>query len=242
MRQYLLEKFARQCAYCGQTNLPMEVEHIIPRSRGGSNRISNLPVACHACTQAKGDRTAEEFGHLEVQAQAKAALNATRGARHRRLVATGLPVATGSGGRTKWHRTQRQRGHPKTPWLAAAGVGASTPQWVRVEGVVPLLITAMGRHSRQMCRPIAFGFPDKAPQATSVVSGLRTGDIVRAVVPAGNSTAGVYLGRSAIRATRSCNVKTAAGTIQGIHVRYCQPLHRADDYGYQQGVALPPQA
>jgi hypothetical protein len=56
--------------------------------------------------------------------------------------------------------------------------------------------------------------------------------------------AGVYVGRIAVRATGSCNVKTAHGTIEGIHVRYCQPLQRGDGYTYDQkgGAALPPQA
>jgi hypothetical protein len=99
----------------------------------------------------------------------------------------------------------------------------------------------MGRHSRQMCRMNAYGFPDKAPKATSVVAGFRTGDIVRAVVPASSAKSGVYVGRLAIRARGSCRLKTATGTVDGIHVRYCQPLHRGDGYAYQQngGAALP---
>ena len=100
----------------------------------------------------------------------------------------------------------------------------------------------MGRHSRQMCRTNAFGFPDKAPKATSVVGGLRTGDLVRAVVPASSVKGGIYVGRLAVRATGSCNVKTARETIEGIHVRYCQPLQRGDGYTYAMGAALPPQA
>jgi hypothetical protein len=102
-----------------------------------------------------------------------------------------------------------------------------------VKGTVPLLITAMGRHSRQMCRTNAFGFPDKAAKATSVVGGFRTGDIVRAVVAASSIKAGVYVGRIAVRATGSCNITTATGTVQGVHVRYCRPLHRSDGYRYQ---------
>jgi hypothetical protein len=93
-----------------------------------------------------------------------------------------------------------------------------------------------------MCRTNAFGFPDKAPKATSMIGGFRTGDIVRAVVPASSAKAEVYVGRLAIRATGSCNLKTAHGTIQGIHVKYCQPLHRGDGYAYANGAALPPQA
>lgn len=114
-----------------------------------------------------------------------------------------------------------------------------------VRAIVPLLITAMGRHSRQMCRTNASGFPDKAPRATSVVGGFRTGDIVRATVPASSVKAGVYVGRIAVRASGSCNITTATGTVQGVHIRYCHPLHRSDGYRYQYQkgeAALPPQA
>ena len=43
------------------------------------------------------------------------------------------------------------------------------------------------------------------------------------------------MGRLAVRATGSCNVKTAHETIEGIHVRYCQPLQRGDGYTYTKG-------
>jgi RRXRR protein len=102
-------------------------------------------------------------------------------------------------------------------------------------GIVPLVITAQGRHSRQMCRTTACGFPDKAPKATSVVGGYRSGDLVRAVVPGSSKKAGSYVGRIAVRATGSCNIQTSSGTIQGIHYRYCRPLHRADGYTYAKG-------
>jgi 5-methylcytosine-specific restriction endonuclease McrA len=245
IREYLLEKVGRTCAYCKATNVRLQVEHLVPTVRHGSNRVSNLTMACKPCNDAKCTRTAAEFGHPEIQAQAKAplrdaaALNATRWALYRRLVATGLPLETGTGGRTKWNRTTRDL--PKTHWLDAACVGESTPQRLRVGGAMPLLITAMGRHSRQMCRTNAFSFPDQAPKATSVVGGLRTGDLVRAVVPATSVKAGVYVGRLAVRASGSSNVKTARETIEGIHVRYCQPLQRGDGYSYTKGAALPPQ-
>jgi len=245
VREYLLEKFARRCAYCGATNIPLEIEHIIPKARSGTDRVSNLTLACHACNVAKGTQTAAEFGYPQVQAQARAplkdatAVNATRWALWRRLTALGLPVETGTGGRTKWNRTQR--GLPKTHWLDAACVGASTPETLRTTSIVPLVITAQGRHSRQMCRTNRAGFPDKAPKATSVVGGFRTGDLVRAVVPATSVKAGVYVGRLAVRATGSCNLKTARGTIQGIHVKYCHPLQQGDGYAYVKGgAALPP--
>jgi CRISPR/Cas system Type II protein with McrA/HNH and RuvC-like nuclease domain len=47
------------------------VEHLIPTSRGGSDRASNLVIACDACNKRKGNRTAEEFGYPGIQAQAR---------------------------------------------------------------------------------------------------------------------------------------------------------------------------
>jgi len=76
VREYLLEKWQRKCAYCGKKNVPLEVEHIVPKSRGGSDRVSNLTIACHECNQKKGDLTAEEFGFPKVQRQAGQPLKA----------------------------------------------------------------------------------------------------------------------------------------------------------------------
>ena len=70
LREYVLEKWQRTCAYCNAQGVPLEIEHIVPRSRGGSNRVSNLTLACHACNQSKGRQTAAEFGFSHVQAQA----------------------------------------------------------------------------------------------------------------------------------------------------------------------------
>ncbi|HEX9414828.1 MAG TPA: RNA-guided endonuclease IscB, partial [Ktedonobacterales bacterium] len=247
VREYVLEKCARKCAYCGAQTMPLQVEHIVPKARGGSNRVSNLTIACEPCNMAKGTQTADEFGYPDVQAHARrppkdaAAVNASRWALFHRLTAIGLPVEVGTGGRTKWNRTQR--GLPKAHWTDAACVGVSTPEQVHTAGVQPLLIIAMGQHSRQMCRTNAFGFPDKAPKAVSVVAGMRTGDIVRAVVPLPSVKPAIYLGRFAVRASGSCNIKTRAGTVQGIPIRYCRPLQRGDGYTYQKGeAALPPPA
>ena len=61
VREYLLEKWGRQCVYLGAENVPLEVEHIVPKARGGSTRISNRTLACHTCNQKKGDLPAETF-------------------------------------------------------------------------------------------------------------------------------------------------------------------------------------
>jgi hypothetical protein len=130
------------------------VEHLVPKSRGGTNRLSHRVLACGPCSTAKGARTAEEWGYPAAQARRPlhdaAAENATRWSLYRHLLATGLPVEVGTGGRTTWHRTRR--GLPKAHWIDTACVGASTSKRLVCADIVPLHIRAMGRHSRQMCR------------------------------------------------------------------------------------------
>src|SRR6202142_182567 len=84
IKEYLLEKWGRQCAYCKAKSIPLQVEHIIPRSRGGTKRVSNLTVACEDCNQSKNNLTAAEFWHPNTQKKAlrplkdSATVNATR--------------------------------------------------------------------------------------------------------------------------------------------------------------------
>jgi 5-methylcytosine-specific restriction endonuclease McrA len=246
VREYLLEKWGRTCAYCGAKDVPLQVEHINPKARHGSNRINNLTLACEKCNNRKGTMTAAEFGYPEIQAQAQrplrdvAAVNTTRWTLFRRLEATDLPIEVGTGGRTKWNRTQRNL--PKTHWLDAACVGASTPNNLHVQQVMALAITATGRQRRQMCLMNKYGFPRTKSKGASIVQGFRSGDIVRAIVPAGKQ-AGTHVGKVAVRSRGMFNVTTAAGTITDISYRHCHRLHAADGYSYQKGAAaLPPHA
>ena len=239
IREYLLEKWHRTCAYCGKRDTPFEVDHIIPRSRRGtSNRIGNLALACHECNHAKGNQTAIEFGHPEVQTQAArplkdaAAVNASRWALYAKLHNTGLPVETGTGGRTKWNRTQRDL--PKTHWLDAACVGVSTPATVSIQQVFPVKITAVGRQRRQMCLVDKYGFPRTKAKEHRVIQGFQTGDIVVAVVPSGKRT-GKYQGKVAVKANGQFSIATTTGTVPDIAARYCRKLHRSDGYSYQKG-------
>ncbi|MBN1562572.1 MAG: HNH endonuclease [Anaerolineae bacterium] len=233
--EYLLEKWGHKCVYCGAENVPLEKEHIIPKSCGGSNRVSNLTVACHPCNQEKGDLTAEEFGFPHIHAQAKrplkdaAAVNATRWALWRWYALTGLRVEVGTGGRTKYNRTRQD--YPKAHWIDAACVGASGEHVYIAPGHVPLLIQAAGRGSRQMCRMDRFGFPRTKPKCFKHVHGFQTGDRVKAVVTS-DKKAGTYVGRIAVRASGSFNITTTAGTVQGIRYTYCTLIQRIDGYAY----------
>lgn len=239
-REYLLEKWGRHCAYCGIKDVPFQVEHIHPRAKGGSNSITNLTLSCSKCNRKKGTKDIKEFlkkdpSKLEkILKQAKspladaAAVNTTRFALLNTLKETGLPIETGSGGLTKYNRSQQNL--EKTHWLDAACVGESTPI-LNIKGVKPLLITANGHGTRQSCRTDKFGFPNRHCSRTKFHFGFQTGDIVKAVVTSGKKV-GEYVGRIATRTSGSFNISTLDGLVQGISYKYGKHIHKKDGYSY----------
>lgn len=218
VREYLLEKFERKCAYCGAENTRLEVEHIVPKSKGGSNKVSNLTIACRSCNEAKGNKDIKDFlkgkktlldsilKKTKSSLSDTAAVNSTRFKLLSRLKLLGLPVETGTGGRTKFNRCSQ--GLEKTHWLDACCVGASTPKLV-VGNITPLLIKAMGHGNRQACITDKYGFPishkktkeeDRKlkkshiskqihtfklsqPDGSTVLAPVQTGDIAKVLVP-----------------------------------------------------------
>jgi 5-methylcytosine-specific restriction endonuclease McrA len=158
VREYLLEKWKRKCAYCGKENVPLQIEHVHPRSRGGTDRVSNLALACEPCNRDKGNQSIEDFlkGKPDVLAkilrQARAplkdaaAVNVTRWALFQRLKVFGVPIECGSGGRTKFNRTTQ--GYGKAHWVDAACVGASGNAIRLDPSQGYLAIKAMGRGKR----------------------------------------------------------------------------------------------
>ncbi|MEA5594082.1 RNA-guided endonuclease IscB [Rivularia sp. UHCC 0363] len=239
-REYLLEKWSRQCAYCDAKDVPFQIEHIHPRAKGGSNSITNLALSCEKCNTKKGTKDVKDFLKKDPSRLEKilklclrpssdaAAVNTTRWALFNALKVTGLPVETGSGGLTKFNRSQQNLN--KTHWIDAACVGQSTPI-LNIKGVNPLIITANGHGSRQSCRTDKFGFPSRYVPRFKFVKGFQTGDIVKAVVITGKKV-GEYIGRIAVRTSGSFNISTNNGLVQGISHKYCSAIHKKDGYGY----------
>jgi hypothetical protein len=134
---------------------------------------------------------------------------------------------------TKYNRSIRNL--EKTHWLDAACVGTSTPPVLRVKQVKPLLIQAKGHGCRQMCLMDEFGFPRTKPKEKHFPHKFRTGDIVKAVVPAHLKNPGVHTGRMLAKAKGGFTISTNKGKVTDIGKKYCQILHKADGYGYAQG-------
>lgn len=59
-RKNILRRDGHRCQYCGRTDVTLTVDHIIPRSRGGTDTWDNLVAACVACNNKKGDHTPSE--------------------------------------------------------------------------------------------------------------------------------------------------------------------------------------
>ncbi|MBK1650174.1 RNA-guided endonuclease IscB [Rhabdochromatium marinum] len=230
VREYLLEKWGRQCAYCGAKNVPLQIEHIHPKSRGGSDRVSNLTLACQQCNQKKGNRPVEAFLNKKpdvlkrIQAQAKtplkdaAAVNATRWALFHTLSATGVTVTVGTGGQTKYNR--KQLGWGKAHWLDAAAVGDVGA--LRLLTEQPLTITAKGQGGRQKAALNRYGYPIRH-NALKPIHGWRSGDIA------------VFDGKSyrvTPRTTGHFALSSPGQKPISKHQKHLKRAHRADGYAY----------
>ena len=180
-------------------------------------------------------RTGKKIAN-KVTAQAKAplndaaAVNSTRWALWRELKDTGLDVSVGTGGRTKWNRSRQSI--PKSHTLDALCVGM-------VDGIgsVPnnvLIVACTGRGQHQRTKPDRYGFPRLSLPRTKTHHGLRTGDLVRAVIPKGKHS-GVHVDRVSARSSGYIRV----GSVDGISAKNCTVLQRADGYGYERKEEAP---
>jgi 5-methylcytosine-specific restriction endonuclease McrA len=242
VREYLFEKWGRTCVYCDAVNVPLNLDHVIPRSKGGSDRVSNLVPACIPCNQNKGAEDIQDFlakdqsrlGRILKQAKQPlkdaAAVNTTRWTLYSALQLLGLPVSVGTGGRTKFNR--QRLFIPKTNALDAVSVGnMDTVVEIRGSKQTTLHITAYGRGAYQRTRLTKRGFPRGYLMRSKSVHGFQTGDQAKAVVPKGKKQ-GTYLGRVSVRETGSFNLKTSTATVEGISHKHCCLIQLGDGYGY----------
>jgi 5-methylcytosine-specific restriction endonuclease McrA len=229
VKEYLLAKFGHQCVYCDQKDVPLEVEHVVPKSKGGSDRVSNLTLACHSCNQKKGNLSLKEFlAHdpkrlkkietsLKKPLSGAATLNALRNQIVTELETFGLPVTKATGAQTKFNRSRL--GIPKTHALDASCVGET--KTLKNWHAPVLAITATGRGSHQRTKPNKFGFPRLYLPRTKMHHGFQTGDSVS--TPKGT-------GRIAVRKSGKFALN---GKISITH-KHCRLLQRADGYNYKQ--------
>ena len=63
-RQNLLERDDYQCQYCGKSlpNKELNMDHVIPRDRGGGTTWENVVISCIRCNSKKSNRLPKEAG------------------------------------------------------------------------------------------------------------------------------------------------------------------------------------
>jgi HNH endonuclease len=63
-RRNLMLRDEHQCQYCGRrpSVRDLNLDHVVPRSRGGKDTWDNLVVSCRQCNLRKGRRTPDEAG------------------------------------------------------------------------------------------------------------------------------------------------------------------------------------
>lgn len=235
LRKFLMEKYNNSCVYCGSKE-KLEVEHILSKSKGGTDSIKNLTLSCRKCNELKNNLSLKQFGklinrdlsHLEpLQTPKSAAI--IQSARNYTIaqLAKSFEIETGEGWETSFNR--KEVNLPKEHYYDALCVGKDYDYRIVAKQV--LVIKAQGRGSRQMCRVDKFGFPRTSSKENKIVKGFQTGDIIKAKVPDGKKQ-GKYFGKVAVRTNGYFNITTDTQTIQGIGYKYCTLVQKTDGYAY----------
>ena len=237
LKEFIFSKTKGRCSYCG--GKAEEIDHIVPRAKGGSNSTHNLTPACRSCNEKKSNLSLKEFSklmnkdysHLEPKKLPKdaAIIQSAREYTIRKIKEIIPNTISYASWLTKYNRDSL--GLPKKHYYDALSVGEIPAKFNFLTDKV-LQISAKGRGSRQMCRMDSYGFPRTSAKSSKSVKGFQTGDIVKAIVLTG-SKAGEYLGRVAVRASGSFNITARDGsTKQGIGYKLCRLLQRSDGYSY----------
>ena len=257
LRAYIRELWGHRCAYCGkaawESQARFEIDHVVPRSKGGPTNVGNLVWACRGCNQAKADKDVDAF----LAENPERSTTVLRRAHRRKPLATagamawicqtlikrldnrGLMIRTTTGADTAY--TRRRLEIPKSHANGAACCGTERPvtQLRR-----PLRLAAVGHGRRKQIR----GLPEtpylrwrlKPPSERRAVPcpghahhpntahGIRTGDLVKVL-----GRKGWVQGRAQVEAARN-RVTAKKGTRTASSSRSSQLQRLAPRNGYTE--------
>ena len=235
LREFVFSKTKGRCSYCEEK--ATEIDHIIPRSNGGTNSSYNLTPACRPCNKKKSNLSLKEFGklmnkdysQLEPKKLPKdaAIVQSARNYMIKEITKLVSNTTSYDAWLTKYNRDRLDLS--KQHYYDALSVGNIENFRFLTDKV--LQISAKGRGSRQMCLMDKFGFPRTKPKGSKLVKGFQTGDMVKAIVPKGLKK-GEYLGKVAVRSSGYFNIQTKTQVIQDIGYKYCRLIQRSDGYSY----------
>ena len=255
VKEYLLELHKHTCQYCkGISKDPiLEIEHVVPKAKGGSNSITNLTLACRLCNQSKGSKTLEEWLQSNKKYSTKLAksrvsnipkvsnkkrislrdtsvMNIIRNRLPILLDKLGLVYSKSFGYITKYNRSKQN--YRKDHWIDAVCVGNHGIDIFIPKGMRCLTVKANKNNNRQMTLMNRYGFPRTSSKGCSSIFGYSTGDLVKAIVSTGKYL-GTYIGKISIRSTGFFQLRDKV-------VKYtnCKKLLSNDGYSYTYGTKI----
>ena len=238
VREYLLQKYQYTCVYCNacafkngkSKGICLEIDHVVPRSKGGSNRVNNLVLACHECNQHKGNlplevylknkpavlKRVQEGLNKSLNLQDAAHMNTMRKELYQVLrKRLSVPVDMFTASQTKYNRVQQK--YHKDHWVDAFCVGPSG-NLMDISHIRHIIVwKAVGRGNRQMCLMNKYGFPRTSAKTvkryiTPTGHSFQTGDSVVLNQPSGKYK-GIYKGTVSIRADGRFDITTPTNRI-----------------------------
>jgi hypothetical protein len=225
--EYILERDNHRCSYCDKTNVALTKDHVIPKSKGGSNRVSNLTCACTRCNDKKDNISIMIFlkndiprlnkitARLKKPLASAAVMNSIRKPLLNRLAALGLPIETASGAETKFNRSVHNIPKSHANDSICVGTTLVTKNWNQPT----VIITATGRGVHARTKSDKYGFPRLKLPRIKQCFGFQTGDIV-------NTAKGS--GRIAIRSSGHFTLNNKIS----IKHNKCRLIQKADGYNY----------
>ena len=172
LREFIFSRSNGKCSYCGKQ--AQEIDHIVPRSKGGTDSSYNLVASCRSCNERKSNLTLKEFdkimnkdySHLEPKKLPKdaAIVQSARNYTVKEISKLVADTKSYDAWLTKYNRDEL--GLPKQHYYDALSVGNAQDYKFLTDKV--LIISAKGRGSRQMCRMDKFGFPRTSPKGSKI--------------------------------------------------------------------------
>ena len=255
LRAYIRELWGHRCAYYGkaawESRTRFELDHVVPRSKGGPTNVGNLVWSCRSCNHAKADKDIDAF-LAENPERSTAALHRTHRRKPlaaagamawicqtlvKRLKNRGLTIRTTTGADTAHRR--KQLGIPKSHAddAACCGNGRTVTQLRE-----PSRLRAVGHGRRKQIKSLPEteylrwrlkprGKRRRIPcpghaRHPNVVHGVRTGDLVTVL-----GKNGWIQGRAQVEAGRKrVTAKNAAHSASTSHQTRILPLAPRNGY------------
>jgi len=220
VKEYLLRRDQHRCAYChGASGDPiLEVEHVVSKAQGGTDRISNLVIACRTCNREKGRRNADQFGFPKIQRQAakfrafrySALTQSYKWALWRALQTQPIPVEATFGYVTKYWRIQHHL--PKAQIVDAIVVAAGERTWDAPETVTIVRRLKARRPFHRKSHENTPGTPIVTTRARRTIAGFALYDHVHVLA---GKLAGTVAYLSSLRERQVFQLTSLDGEILG---------------------------